>query len=152
MTDTPRVAVIEGVRAMIIERTPPIAPTLDLMINGGRDASKRLWKPLRVVIRDPLRIAGNPSASCVASSHGSVNDDHNLSNWLAGFADCADGKVRYLVLQACTDCGAVCVRDRSFDSLDGLPNGRRPLRRRDHVIGWYSGARRNNRVYSGGRS
>lgn len=148
----PRVAVIDGVRAMVIDRTPPIAPTLALMLNGGRDEKQRLWKPLRVVIRDPLRIAGSPTAACLASSNGSVNDNHNLSNWLAGFADCSDGATRYLVLQACTDCGAVCIRDRSFDSLDGLSTGRRPLRRRDHVIGWYTGARRNSRVYTGGRS
>jgi hypothetical protein len=144
----PRFAMISGVKAMIIERTPPIAPTLELMLNGGRDASQRLWKPMRVAIRNPLRIASSPTAACVASSNGSVNDAHNLSTWLSGFVDCSDGVARYIVLQACTDCGAVCVRDRSFDSLDDLPSGRRPLRRRDHVIGWYSGARRNSRVYT----
>lgn len=144
----PRFAVVNGVRAMITERTPPIAPTLELMLNGGRDAKQRLWKPLRVAVRNPLRIKADPSAACMSSSSGSLNDDHNLSVWLGGFASCSDGVTRYLVLHACTDCGAVCIRDRSFDSLDGLTNGRRPLRRRDHVIGWYSGARPNSRVYT----
>lgn len=144
----PRIAVIDGVRARVTERTPPIAPTLALMLNGGRDVRQRLWKPLRVVSRSPLRIIGIPSASCMASSHGSVNDDHRLSNWLGGFVDCSDGVTRYVVLQACADCGAVCVRDRSFDSLDGLPHGGRPLRRRDHVIGWYTGNRPASRVYT----
>ena len=75
----PRFAMISGVRAMIVERTPPIAPTLELMLNGGRDASQRLWKPMRVAIRNPLRIASSPTAACVESSNGSVNDNHNLS-------------------------------------------------------------------------
>jgi hypothetical protein len=144
----PRVAVIDGVRAMVIDRTPPIAPTLELMLGGGRDVRGRLWQPLRVAVRNPVRISGTAAAGCMASSHGSVNDDHRLANWLGGFADCSDGVVRYLVLQACQDCGAVCVRDRSFDSLDRLPTGRRPLRRRDHVIGWYTGARPSNRIYT----
>lgn len=143
-----RYAVIDGIRAMVVERTPPIAPTLELMLNGGRDARRRLWAPIRVVERKTLRISGGPSASCVTASHGSVNVNHRLSNWIAGFVDCSDGVTRYVVLQACVDCGAVCVRDRSFDSLDGLPHGRRPLRRRDHVIGWYTGARRDGRVYT----
>lgn len=144
----PRVAVINGVRAMVFDRPRPIAPTLDLMLNGGRDVNKRLWKPLRVVVRNPLRIQMNPTAACMASSNGSVNDDHNLSNWLGGFVDCSDGVTRYVVLQACTDCGAVCVRDRSFDTLDRLPTGTRPLRRRDHIVGWYTGGRPNGRVYT----
>jgi hypothetical protein len=144
----PRIAVIEGIRALVTQRTPPIAPTLELMLNGGRDVRQRPWKPLRVVTRSLLHIAGIPSASCMASSHGSVNDDHRLRNWLGGFVDCSDGVTRYVVLQACTDCGAVCVRDRSFDSLDGLPHGGRPLRRRDHIIGWYTGNRPAGRVYT----
>ena len=144
----PRIAVIDGVRALVIERTPPIAPTLDLMLNGGRDSRNRLWQPLRVATRSLLRINASPSATCLASSHGSVNDSHRISNWLSGFTNCSDGVVRYVVLQACADCGAVCVRDRSFDSLDGLPHGRRPLRRRDHILGWYSGSRRSSRVYT----
>jgi hypothetical protein len=144
----PRIAVIDGVTALVIERTPPIAPTLALMLGGGRDTRQRLWKPIRVVIRYPLRISGSPAAGCIASSHGSVSDDHRLSDWLGGFVDCSDGVTRYIVLQACVDCGAVCARDRSIDSLDGLPTGRRPLRRRDHVIGWYTGSRRNSRVYT----
>lgn len=144
----PRFAVIDGVRAAIYERTPPLPPTLELMLNGGRDAARRLWTPLRVVERYPLRIMSSPTASCMASSHGSVNDDHRLSKWLGGFVNCSDGAVRYVVLEACMDCGAVCIRDRSFDSVDGLPHGGRPLRRRDHVIGWYSGSRPNGRVYT----
>ena len=144
----PRWAVIDGVRAAVYERTPPIAPTLDLMLSGGRDDKARLWPALRVVERYPLRIASSPTASCMSSSNGSVNDDHHLSKWLGGFVNCSDGATRYVVLHACTDCGAVCVRDRSFDSLDGLPHGGRPLRRRDHVIGWYSGSRPNSRVYT----
>ena len=144
----PRFAVVEGRSVLVIERKPPIAPTLDLLLNGGRDSSQRPWTAMRVTIRSPLRITGHPSASCLSSSNGSATDDHNLRRWIEGFHTGSDNVVRYLSLQACTDCGAVCVRDRSFDTLEGLSPGRRPLRRRDHVIGWYSGARRNSRVYT----
>lgn len=144
----PRFAVVEGRSVLVIERVPPIAPSLNLLLNGGRDAKQRLWPSLRVSLRNPLTITGSPSASCLSSSNASTKDDHNLRRWIEGFYTCSDNVVRYLSLQACTDCGAVCVRDRSFDTLEGLSHGRRPLRRRDEVLGWYSGARRNGRVYT----
>lgn len=58
-----------------------------------------------------------------------------------------DGLLRDLRLEMCADCGAVCVRDISVDRLAGLPTGRSGPARRDLVIGWYSGARRNHREY-----
>lgn len=52
-----------------------------------------------------------------------------------------------LRISVCTLCETVEVRDISFDRLDGLPKGRLPLRRRDALLGWYSGARRAGRIY-----
>ena len=136
----PRVTTIEGHRVLVVERRPPLPPTLALLLEGGRDAAGRRWGPVRVASRDPLAIAGARQAC--------LEQEHRLRRWVEGFHTGSDGVVRFLSLQACADCGAVCVRDRSFDGLDQLPAGRRPLRRRDHVLGWYSGARRNQRVYT----
>lgn len=137
----PRTAIIEGQKVLVVERRPPIPPTLQLLIDGGRDAAGFPWRPLRVATTAPLRITGARS-DCTQQTH-------RLSRWLEGFHSGRDGVARFLRLEACSDCGAVCVRDRSFDSLDALPQGRGPLKRRDHVMGWYSGSRRNQRTYIG---
>jgi hypothetical protein len=143
----PRVVTIEGRKVLITERRPPLPPSLQLLLEGGRDATGRYWAPLRVLKRRPLQFAGARSA-CLA-------EDHRLIDWLDGFHVGSDGFTRSLHLAACEDCGSVCVRDASFDTLERLdPQGRgealsvrRPPRRKDHVIGWYSGARPANREY-----
>ncbi len=142
-----RVETIEGRRVLVVDRTPPLPPTLALLLNGGRDATGRVWAALRILKRRPLQLAGARSA-CLA-------EDHRLAAWLDGFHAGPDGVARSLHLDACQDCGSVCVRDASFDTLSALdPEGRgeavsvrRPPRRKDHVIGWYSGARPANREY-----
>ncbi len=61
------------------------------------------------------------------------------------------GQVLDLRLNMCADCGAVEVRDISYDrSFDGepIPVGRKGPNRRDRIIGHYSGARRGGREYS----
>lgn len=136
----PRVAVIEGHRVLVIERTPPIPDDLSLLLNGGRDRAGRPWAALRVAVRQPLRLDG-ARAAC-------LDQDHRLAPWVEGFHTGSDGVNRTLHLLACRDCGSVCVRDVSFDSLDRLRTGRRGPARRNHVIGWYSGARRGQRVYT----
>jgi len=59
------------------------------------------------------------------------------------------GQVLDLRLRMCRDCGAVEVRDVSIDVL--TPDHRviqaSRLKRRDHLIGWYSGSRPGNRTY-----
>lgn len=67
--------------------------------------------------------------------------------------------MRELRLEMCEDCGAVAVRDITFEPWAGARPARlrdnatgevriAPARRRhDLVIGWYSGARRNGREY-----
>jgi hypothetical protein len=52
-----------------------------------------------------------------------------------------------LRISVCTLCETIEVRDVSFDRLDGLPTGRLAPRRRDALLGWYSGVRRANRIY-----
>lgn len=135
-----RVAIIEGQRVLVIERTPPIPDDLALLLEGGRDRAGRIWTPLRVISRQPLRLDGT-RAAC-------LEQDHRLLPWVEGFHTGSDGISRALHLLACRDCGSVCVRDISFDTLDGLRVGRRGAARRNHVIGWYSGARRGQRVYA----
>lgn len=128
-----------------------IPPTLALLLDGGRDTTGRYWPRFRPASRRPLRIGG-AAASCLASSNGDPELDHRLGVWLEGFYLGLDGVARFLSLHACADCGAVCVRDRSIDDelvrSFGLSAGRRPLRRKDEVIGWYAGARPRDRVYT----
>lgn len=78
--------------------------------------------------------------------------EHRLDRFREGKWFARDGIRRGefldLSLRMCRDCGAVQVRDVSYDRL---PGQRRPAsgppKRRDHVIGWYSGARRGRREY-----
>jgi hypothetical protein len=135
-----RVLTIEGHKVRVIERAPPIPGTLEVLLEGGRDGNGRFWAPLRIISRQPLRLGG-PRPEC-------LREDHRLGEWLEGFHTGSDQTSRHLALLACSDCGAVQVRDRSFDSIDNLPTGRLPLRRRDHLIGWYSGSRPRQRVYT----
>lgn len=140
MTES-RVITIEGRRVRVIERNPPIAPTLELMLEGGRGPDGRYWPALRVITRGrPLALAG-ATADC-------LREDHRMTGWVEGFASCSDGITRHLRLVVCADCGAVCVRDITIDSLPGLPSGRLAPRRRDDILGWYTGARPRQRTYS----
>ena len=138
--DEGRLSVIEGRAVRVFERKRPIAPTLALMLEGGRGPDGHLWNPLRILRRLPLRLLG-PRNEC-------LREDHRMVDWVEGFHLCSDAVTRQLRLLACQDCGAVCIRDVSFDSLPGLASGRLAPRRRDHVIGWYTGARPNQRQYT----
>jgi hypothetical protein len=135
-----RIVTIDGRRVMVFDRPKPIPPTLALMLDGGRDRSGRPWIPLRVTRRYGLRLGLGPSLLC-------ATDDHRMTPWLEGVHAGSDGIVRDLRLLACPDCGAVCVRDVSIDSLPGARPGRMAPRRRDNVVGWYSGARARGRTY-----
>jgi hypothetical protein len=137
----PRVTVIEGRRTLVVERTPPLPPELSLLLNGGRDAGGRFWPSLRVASREPL-VLGGARTECAAQ-------DHRLTVWLHGFYTGSDGISRTLRLLACRDCGSVCVRDVSFDTLAHLPPGRSGPRRRHHVLAWYSGSTRDAYVTFG---
>lgn len=135
-----RLEYIDGRAVRVFERQRPIAPTLALLLDGGRGPDGYLWRPLRILRRLPLRLGGS-AASC-------RTDDHRFADWLEGFVDCSDGTTRQLRLLACGDCGAVQVRDVSLDVLPLARQSRHAPRRRDHVIGWFAGARPGNRVYT----
>jgi hypothetical protein len=126
----PRVAVIEGRRTLIVERRPPLPSRLDQLLASPT---------IRVL---PVRVTGwRPDCD---------RQDHRLVPFAFGTFN-----GRELDLTICRDCEAVCVRDVSVDDLRRYdPEGRgparpssRPLRRRNLVLGWYSGARRNQREY-----
>jgi hypothetical protein len=97
-----------------------------------------LLSAMRAVVRHPVRIGGTRVA-CQSEQ------DHRLRLFAQGRHTGHDGIVRDLRILMCVDCESVCVRDVTLDSLP-TPR-RRPLRRRDHVLGWYSGARRGQRQY-----
>jgi hypothetical protein len=136
----PRVEVIEGRTVRVIERTPPIPAALDTLLNGGRDAAGRPWPAMTVLRRFPLRLGGALSAC--------MGQDHELADWIEGFHAGSDGRTRQLRLLACQACGAICVRDISVDTLPGLATGNQAPRRRDHILGWYTGSRPRQRVYT----
>lgn len=123
----PRVAVIEGRRTLVVERRPPLP-----------SRAGDLLARLRVY---PVRVAGWRAACS--------DQDHRLVPLADGSYLCTDGKRRDLRLRICADCEAIEVRDASVDFLPGLTTGRLAPRRRDAVIGWYSGSRRAQRTYSG---
>jgi len=135
----PRVSTIEGRRVLVVERRPPLPPTLSLLLEGGRDRDGRVWRPMRTVARVPLRLSGTTTAC--------LGEDHRLASWLDGYFTDRKGILRTLRLMACLDCGGVQVRDVSLDTMAGLDHGRLPLRRRDHILGWYSGVRPRQRLY-----
>lgn len=123
-----RVMVIEGRRVLVTDRTPPIPGTLDVLL-----------AEMRVTLAADVKPSGTRSV-CIS------DQDHRLRVFREGRHVGRDGVVRDLRLLMCADCESVCVRDISRDRLAGLSISRLP-RRRDHVIGWYSGSRPANRVY-----
>lgn len=125
----PRVTMIEGRTVLIVERRPPLQSSLEA-----------LRRAMKVTLEVPLRRTGARGA-CVSEQ------DHRLIRFLEGRHVGLDGVVRDLQLFMCADCEAVCVRDVSIDRLARLPTGSQPLRRRDHVIGWYTGGRPRQREY-----
>jgi len=130
MMAPPRVMVIEGRRVLVTDRTPPIPGTLD-----------RLLAEMVVTLAADVRPMG-ARAVCLA-------EVHRLQVFREGRHVGRDGVVRDLRLLMCADCESVCVRDVSVDRLAGLRTGSRLPRRRDHVLGWYSGARANQRRFYG---
>lgn len=127
--------VIDGQVVAVFARKPPLPQKLDALLASPG---------MRVF---PIRITGWRS-DC-------GRELHRLLVIAEGWYRGPDGVRRDLRVQMCADCESVCVRDVSFDTLATYdPTGRGPRRpsrlaprRRDHVLGWYSGARRNQRQY-----
>lgn len=129
MTD-PRVAIIEGQQTLIVERRPPLQGKLDGLLAALTHIS----------VANDIRPAGTRRAC-------EVDRDHRFGVLRQGRHVGLDGIVRDLRVLMCLDCGAVQVRDVSLDALPGLPTGGQALRRRDAVLGWYSGKRIAGREY-----
>jgi hypothetical protein len=130
----PRVTVIEGRRVLVIDRRPPLPQRLDALLAtpGMR--------------RFPVRVSGWRSAC--------GEQDHRLVPFAEGRYRGPDLERRTLRLLICADCESVCVRDVTVDRLvdqAGIGPRRTPTlapRRRDLILGWYTGARRNQRQYT----
>jgi len=129
-TVEPRVETIEGKRTTIVQRTPPLPPRLPELLG-----QMFLYEPRADIIPRGAR------ASCEALR------EHRLERLAFGSHVGTDGARRDLLVAMCADCGAACVRDVSVDRLSGLPIGRGGPRRRDVILGWYTGKRRSGREY-----
>lgn len=129
-TPAPRTAIIEGRKVEVVDRTPPLPKRLDVLLS----------QLFTVTTSEDIAITG-ASAACEQWR------THRLQVIRIGKLVCTDRIIRDLHVSMCTDCGAVCVRDVSFDRIDGLTVGRGGAARRNHVLGWYSGARRGSRQY-----
>lgn len=132
----PRIVQINGRPVMVFEPPSPLPPSLLELL--GR---------LRVTFKADVRPQGARRRCEEPEIEGGIPRDHRLVRFREGRHLGRDGIVRDLRLLMCADCEAVCVRDVSVDRIDRLPGGRLANRRRDVVLGWYTGARPNQRVY-----
>lgn len=132
-TPTRHLEMIEGQKTLVVDRRPPLQPSLD-----------RLLAAIYMVTqREDIRPAG-------ARLECEVERTHRMAVLREGRHVGLDGLVRDLRVEMCRDCGACCVRDISFQTSVGgerVPRGRKPPQRGDIVIGWYSGARRRQREF-----
>lgn len=122
--------VIEGQKTLVVNRRPPLQPSLDRLLAAM----------YRVTAREDIRPEG-------ASIRCEAQRDHRFGVLREGTHVGLDGVVRDLRVEMCRDCGACCVRDVSFDHYPGLTHARRGPVRRDEILGWYTGARRRQREY-----
>lgn len=127
---------IEGVRTRVVDRKPPLPQKLDALL--AEMAHFRLH----------VKVDIKPSGAAAQCERLNV---HRFTTIREGRHFGTDRVLRDLRVEMCRDCGAVCVRDISYDRLllrgEAVPVGRRGPVRRNHIIGWYSGARRNSREY-----
>jgi hypothetical protein len=115
--------IADGVVAQVIERVSPLPRSLETLLRS-------LHKTREVSVR----ILGTRQACTDA--------EHTFQPWLEGIY-----RTLQLRLRVCAFCGVVEVRDISLDILPGLTIGRGGARRRDDLLGWYSGKRHGGRTY-----
>lgn len=115
--------VADGVVAQVIERKSPLPRKLEPLLSG-----------LRVTRSYPVRLLGTRLACRDA--------EHEFAPWRDGIYAGLE-----LRLALCPFCGVVEVRDVSLDLLPGVRAGRLAPRRRNDVMGWYSGRREAGRTY-----
>ena len=132
-TPTRRLEMIEGRKVLVVDRRPPLQPSLDRLLHAIYSVTKR----------EDIR-PGGARIQCEALR------THRFGVLREGKHVGLDGLVRDLRVEMCRDCGAACVRDISVQtSVDGerVPRGDRLPKRGDQVLGWYSGGRRRQREY-----
>lgn len=152
-TDTePRIVqIFDGVFAQATLKVSPLPPHLDVTEHQGRilpcgPAGKGqcvpLLRSLQVTRQSQPRVRG-VRRDCLEA-------EHQREHWLSGRFAGLD-----LVLTVCVFCWCVEVRDVSFSILiDQAPDGRTlrltprgKARRKDDVLGLYSGRRPSGRVH-----
>lgn len=121
---------IEGRRVEVVTDIPPLPQKLDALLSAMFSVS----------LRHDISPSGTRPECSTLRSHPFVAI--RQGRFLG-----PDRVLRDLLVEMCPHCGAVCVRDISVDRMAGLPVGRGGPRRHDLILGWYSGARRNQRVY-----
>jgi len=128
----PRVETIEGRRALVVDTRPEqkLQRSLDRLLAN----LSPVWTRNDIAPRG-ARVA------CEALN------EHRFAVLREGRHVGLDGVVRDLRVEMCEDCGAACVRDITRDRLAGLSTGGQAPRRRDLILGWYSGKRRAGREY-----
>lgn len=128
---------IEGVTTLVQQRTPPLPQKFDAL--------------LAAMFSVRVKVDIKPTGAARQCEQSRV---HRFTTIREGRHFGSDRVLRDLRVEMCQDCAAVCVRDISYDPYglalareEGLPVGRRGPARRNEVLGWYSGARRNRREY-----
>lgn len=129
-TPPARYMTIEGRKTLVVENTPPLPKSLDALIRSM----------FGVTVSNDIR----PTGASVACDQWRT---HRFDVLREGRALGLDRVLRDIRVEMCQDCGAVCVRDISYDRRSGLPVGGAGPRRRNLILGWYSGAARANRVH-----
>ena len=135
-----RVETIEGRKTLVQQTASPLPQKLDGLFA----------EMFSLLVKVDITITG-ASAQCERLR------EHRFTTIREGRHFGRDRVLRDLRVQMCADCGAVCVRDISYDrislysersrKLEEVPAARRGPVRRDLILGWYSGARPNNRQY-----
>lgn len=116
--------IADGVVAQVIEPSFRLPPRLDAML------ARTI-----VTAEFPMRVVGARIACRDA--------EHDFGRpWIRGVFAGLEVK-----LSRCPYCGTVEVRDVSVDVLEGMGPSTLDPRRRDVVIGWYTGRRAGGRQY-----
>lgn len=125
-----RQSTIEGQPVLIVENQPPLPRRLDELLAAMFAVSQRASILPSGARRECEQLRSHPFRVL------------RVGRYLG-----PDRVLRDLRVEMCPFCGATCVRDITYDRISGLPTGRRGAKRRDQILGWYSGARRNRREY-----
>lgn len=133
-----------GAQVQVIEGQPTVVETIDFGLPTKMPDLLAQMAAFGFQYRDDFRPVGTRAACLVLREHRLRR--FREGRWFAR-SGVRRGEVLDLRLAMCQDCGAVEVRDCSYDRMADLRVGRRGPNRRNHVIGWYSGKRPAGREY-----